>query len=337
MLQKAQGQNSPVRVQTGGKLYVAGEYAILTPGQTSLIHFIPIKMTARVEGANRTQLSSDMFSYGVGREPDANYALIQASLDTFEAFTGQSLPALSLAITGKLEKDGVKYGIGSSGSVVVLVIKALAKFCQVTLDKDTLFKLACYTLLKQGDNGSMGDLACIVYEDLIAYQSFDRKALAAQIDKQSLAELLAMDWGYEIRVVAPKLPATFLVGWTKQAAISKDMITAAKSRISADFLQESETAVQEAIIALETKDKALLKAGLTRASQALEQLSPAIYVDKLKTLKEATVGLDAIAKSSGAGGGDCGIAYAFDASSRQELLESWQQAGIELLYEENLT
>ena len=110
---------SRARVKTGGKLYIAGEYSVLTPEQTALIQFIPIFMSAEVKEAPSTQLSSDMFDYSVSREPDANYALIQEALNTFEAYCGENLPTLDLSITGKLERDGVKFGIGSSGSVVV--------------------------------------------------------------------------------------------------------------------------------------------------------------------------------------------------------------------------
>ena len=203
---------SRVRVKTGGKLYIAGEYSVLTPGQTALIQFIPIFMSAEVKEAPSTQLSSDMFDYSVNREPDANYALIQEALNTFEAYCGEDLPALDLSITGKLERDGVKFGIGSSGSVVVLTLKALAAALQKDLSKDILFKLASYTLLKQGDNGSMGDLACIVYEDLISYRSFDRAKIAELIDQKTLTELLEKDWGYRIRPVVPALKTHFLVG-----------------------------------------------------------------------------------------------------------------------------
>lgn len=320
-------------VKTGGKLYIAGEYSVLTPGQTALIQFIPIFMSAEVKEASRTQLSSDMFDYSVGREPDANYALIQEALNTFEVYCGENLPALDLSITGKLERDGVKFGIGSSGSVVVLTLKALATALQKDLSKDLLFKLASYTLLKQGDNGSMGDLACIVYEDLVSYRSFDRVKIAELIDQMTLSELLERNWGYRIRPVEPVLQAHFLVGWTKQAVISKDMVKMAKSRISSKYLTETEVAVQAAIMALETGNKNLLKSSLQAVSDQLESLSPDIYVDKLKKLKEAEQGLDAIAKSSGAGGGDCGIAFAFDQASRDILIGRWQQEGIELLYE----
>ena len=323
---------SQVTVKTGGKLYIAGEYSVLTAGQTALIQFIPIFMSAEVKEAQTTQLSSDMFDYSVSREPDANYALIQEALNTFEAFCGEKLPALDLSITGKLERDGVKFGIGSSGSVVVLTLKALAAALQKDLSEDILFKLASYTLLKQGDNGSMGDLACIVYENLVSYRSFDRAKIAELIDQMTLSELLEKDWGYRIRPVVPALKAHFLVGWTKQAAISKDMVKMAKSRISSKYLGETEVAVQAALKALETGDKNLLKSSLQAVSDQLESLSPDIYVDKLKKLK-AEQGLDAIAKSSGAGGGDCGIAFAFDQSSRDALVERWQQVGIELLYE----
>ena len=110
-------RQNQVTVKTGGKLYIAGEYSVLTAGQTALIQFIPIFMSAEVKEAPSTQLSSDMFDYSVGREPDANYALIQEALNTLEAFCGEKLPALDLSITGKLERDGVKFGIGSSRCV----------------------------------------------------------------------------------------------------------------------------------------------------------------------------------------------------------------------------
>lgn len=36
-----------VTVKTGGKLYIAGEYSVLTPGQTALIQFIPYFYVSR--------------------------------------------------------------------------------------------------------------------------------------------------------------------------------------------------------------------------------------------------------------------------------------------------
>ena len=43
---------------------------------------------------------------------------------------------------------------------------------------------------------------------------------------------------------------------------------------------------------------------------------------------------DAVAKSSGSGGGDCGIALAFEQKDRDTLISKWQEADIVLLYQE---
>ena len=50
----------------------------------------------------------------------------------------------------------------------------------------------------------------------------------------------------------------------------------------------------------------------------------------------ATKNLDICAKSSGAGGGDCGIAFSFDEKDTKIVVEKWKKLGIELLYSEKL-
>lgn len=329
-----------IEVKTGGKLYVAGEYAILAPKQTALLAFIPIYMRANIQPSSTYQLSSDMFDYSCDMaSPDANYALIQEAVAVMEEYVlacGQKLQPFSLAITGKLERDGLKLGIGSSGSVVVLTLKAMAALYQIDVSADLLFKLAAYVLLKRGDNGSMGDIACISYESLIAYTAFDREAVRRQIDSHSLQEVLASDWGYSIRPVHSVLDIDFLVGWTRQPSISKDMIKRVKGSIDEAFLTETNQQVLRLITALETGDKPAIKDSLEMVSTLLDQLSPAIYNDSLRRLKTASSGLDCVAKSSGSGGGDCGIALSFDEKSSQTLTERWRKEGITLLLQERL-
>ena len=41
----------------------------------------------------------------------------------------------------------------------------------------------------------MGDLACIVAEDLVLYQSFDRQKVATWLEVENLATVLKRDWG----------------------------------------------------------------------------------------------------------------------------------------------
>ena len=327
------------RVQTCGKLYLAGEYAVLTAGQPAIIKAIPIYMTGEIQAAPDYRLTSDMFEHSASLEPDPDYALIQetiGSMNTYLLALGYQLQPFSLKISGKMEREGKKLGIGSSGSVVILTLKAMAALYELDLKPELLFKLASYVLLERGDNGSMGDLACIVYEDLIYYRSFDRELFRKHMGKVDLPQLLAEDWGFEIRGIKPRLVMDFLVGWTKQPAISKDLVNQVKSAISGSFLTGSRMQVDTLERALLAGDKLAIQSSLEKASQLLERLSPAIYTDRLKVLKETAEGLNCVAKSSGAGGGDCGIALSFDAASSKQLIQAWQEAGIELLYRERM-
>lgn len=327
------------RVQTCGKLYLAGEYAVLTAGQPAIIKAIPIYMTGEIQAASAYCLTSDMFDHSANLKPDPDYALIQetvAVMNTYLLALGYQLQPFSLKISGKMERDGKKFGIGSSGSVVILTIKAMAALYELDLEPEPLFKLASYVLLKCGDNGSMGDLACIAYEDLIYYRSFDRELVRKRMDKVDLPQLLAEDWDFKIRIIKPCLAMDFLVGWTKQPAISKDLVNQVKSAISESFLTGSRTQVDALERALLAGEQPVIQSSLEKASQLLERLSPAIYTDRLKVLKEAAEGLNCVAKSSGAGGGDCGIALSFDAASSKQLIQAWREAGIELLYRERM-
>ena len=260
------------RVQTCGKLYLAGEYAVLTAGQPAIIKAIPIYMTAEIQTAPDYHLTSDMFEHSSNLEPDLDYVLIQetvGAMNTYLLALGYQLQPFSLKISGKMERDGKKFGIGSSGSVVILTLKAMAGLYELDLEPELLFKLASYVLLKRGDNGSMGDLACIAYEDLIYYRSFDRELVRKRMDKVDLQQLLAEDWGFEIRSIKPCLAMDFLVGWTKQPAISKDLVNQVKSAISESFLTGSRTQVDALERALLAGDKLAIQSSLEKAIQLL--------------------------------------------------------------------
>ena len=328
-----------IAVKTCGKLYWAGEYAILEPGQLALIKAIPIYMKAEIAFSENYRIYSDMFDFAVDLTPNPDYSLIQdtiALVNDFLADRGQTLRPFSLEIRGKMEREGKKFGLGSSGSVVVLVVKALLALYNLSVDQELLFKLASAVLLKRGDNGSMGDLACIVAEDLVLYQSFDRQKVAAWLEEENLATVLERDWGFSISQVQPALKCDFLVGWTKEVAVSSDMIQQIKQNIDQNFLTSSKATVVTLVESLEQGNVEKIIEQVEKASQLLEGLSTDIYTPSLRELKMANQGLQAVAKSSGAGGGDCGIALSFDAQSTETLKNRWADLGIELLYQERI-
>jgi len=168
----------------------------------------------------------------------------------------------------------------------------------------------------------------------VLYRSCDRQRVAAWLEEENLATVLERDWGFSISQVQPALECDFLVGWTKEVAVSSDMIQQIKQNIDQNFLASSKATVATLVETLEQGKAEKIIEQVETASQLLEGLSTDIYTPSLRQLKEASQGLQAVAKSSGAGGGDCGIALSFDAQSTETLKNRWANLGIELLYQE---
>ena len=258
-----------IAVKTCGKLYWAGEYAILEPGQLALIKDIPIYMKGEIAFSDSYRIYSDMFDFAVDLTPNPAYSVIQetiALVEDFLVYRGQILQSFSLEIRGKMEREGKKFGLGSSGSVVVL----------------------------------------------------------------------ERDWGFSISHVQPALECDFLVGWTKEVAVSSHMVQQIKQNINQNFLSSSKETVATLVEALEQGEAEKIIEQVEVASKLLEGLSADIYTPSLRQLKEASQDLQAVAKSSGAGGGDCGIALSFDVQSTETLKNRWTYLGIELLYQERI-
>ena len=99
------------QVQTGGKLYLAGEYAVLTPGYGAVIQFIPIYLSATIQESRSYQLASDLFGYKVDLTPNKDYALIQETIQLMEEWVkdqGIAPKPFDLHLRGTLGEEGKK-------------------------------------------------------------------------------------------------------------------------------------------------------------------------------------------------------------------------------------
>jgi len=327
-------------VKTGGKLYIAGEYSVLIPNQSAIIKNIDIFMKAEIKFSEKYSIYSDMYDYSVTlEEDDKNYSLITETVNIVNEYLqlkGIHIKPFNMKITGKMEKNGRKYGIGSSGSVTVLVVKAMSKLYSYDISEEELFKLSSYVLLKRGDNGSMGDIACISYENPVMYTSFDRNLIKEKMKKSSLGEIMDLQWGYKIEKIDCPEKYEFLVGWTGIPSISGKMIIEVKNSINKEFLEKSEEIVRNLKNGIEQGNKEIISENIEENGKLLSLLHKKIYSQKLLELVESAEGLDICAKSSGAGGGDCGIAISFNKNDTEKLLERWESKGIELLYKSEL-
>ncbi len=327
-------------VKTGGKLYIAGEYSVLTSSQSAIIKNIDIFMQAEIKFSEKYSIYSDMYDYSVTlEENNANYSLITETVKTVNEYLqlkGVDVKPFNMKITGKMEKNGKKYGIGSSGSITVLTVKAMSKLYSYEISSEEVFKLSSYVLLKRGDNGSMGDIACISYGSLVMYTSFDRNFIKEKMKNSSLSEIMNLEWGYKIEKINCPGKLEFLVGWTGIPSISGKMIVEVKNSINSDFLEKSEKIVQNLKKGIEEGNKKIILENIGENGKLLSLLHKKIYSQKLLELVESAEGLDICAKSSGAGGGDCGIAISFNKNDTEKLLGRWESRGIELLYKSEL-
>ena len=327
-------------VKTGGKLYIAGEYSVLTPNQSAIIKNIDIFMQAEIKFSEKYSIYSDMYDYSVTlEEDDENYSLITETVKTVNEYLqlkGVDIQPFDMKITGKMERNGKKYGIGSSGSVTVLTVKAMAKLYSYNISSEEFFKLSSYVLLKRGDNGSMGDIACISYENPVMYTSFDRNLIKEKMKNSSLREIMDLQWGYKIEKIDCPEKYEFLAGWTGIPSISGKMIIEVKNSINKEFLEKSEEIVRNLKNGIEQGNKKIISENVEENSKLLKMMHEKIYSWKLLELVESAEGLDICAKSSGAGGGDCGIAISFNRNDTEKLLERWESRGIELLYKSEL-
>ncbi len=326
-------------VKTCGKLYVGGEYAVLFKGQSAIIKNINIFMYGEVFFSNEYSIKSDMFDYSVSLEYDKNYSLIQETILMMNEYLlkkGREIQPFHLKITGKMEKNGKKYGIGSSGSVVVLTVKAINELYNLNLTKDMIFKLATYVLLKRGDNGSMGDIACISYENMIMFCGFDKDKVCENIKNKNIIDVLNEDWGYKIEEIKCNINCEFLVAWTKEPSISSEMIKKVKAKIDKNFLEKTEKNVLELKKAFENGDKNQIIENIKNIGSLLYNLDKNIYSEKLKQVVFSQIDLDIITKSSGAGGGDCGIAISFNENHTKIIEKRWSEHDIEVLYKEKM-
>ena len=87
-----------------------------------------------------------------------------------------------------------------------------------------------------------------------------------------MATVLERDWGFSISQVRPALECDFLVGWTKEVAVSSHMVQQIKQNINQNFLTSSKETVASLVESLE-QGKVEKKHRASRSSQqALRRL-----------------------------------------------------------------
>ncbi|WP_025729082.1 phosphomevalonate kinase [Atopobacter phocae] len=350
-----------IKMSAPGKLYIAGEYAVVQPQHLALITPTPQRIHVEITPSTQSgSIHSPLFTQMpvkwyrrqgqlVLDQRENPYHLIVAALQVVEELVHElDLDAryYHLNVTSELNRqDGVKYGLGSSGAVTVATVKAALAFYGLDYFMDqplNIFKLAAISHLRINHNGSAGDLATSTFEQSILYSSFDRDWVRNQLAHgASLLTLLEITWpSLEIRPFTIHPSIQMLVGWTGVPASTTDTLDELEDVQSNLMLTDemfgaqSDRYVLDLKSALEHGNWSSIKENIAQLRQLLLQYTAQHHITletpPLQELIQLSQAHQLAAKSSGAGGGDCGICFypAQEAHRADELKQNWQDKQI---------
>ena len=342
-----------------GKMFIAGEYAVLEPGHPALLVAVDRQVGVTVSAPEDAEVvvESDLRPgptrlrrRGGGLDADDEHqeldglSHVMSAIDVVDDLLIENglrpLP-IHVSVRSDLHRDGTKFGLGSSGAVTVATVTAVAAYCGMELTREARFRLAMLATARRDTGSSGGDLAASVWGGWIAYRSPDRVAVLDLVQRRGITEMMRAPWpGFRLQQLPPPRGLTLQVGWTGQPASTSTLAgrlgtgewrgSVAERR----FLARSDECVQAAIGALERGDDRELQHRIRQARQVLAALDDearlGIFTPRLTALCDAAEAVGGAAKPSGAGGGDCGIAL-LDATAQEDILqlrEKWAAAGV---------
>jgi len=344
-----------IEFRAHGKLFVAGEYAVVEPGQPSVIIALDRAITARVaEGHGAGSVHSEEYGHlpltwtraedGIALDREHHpYDYVMATIDLVEKLRGELgiEPRFhDLRISSQLDDaSGRKFGLGSSAAVTVATVGALDRFYGLGLSQRQRFQVALLATIRVNPRASGGDLAASTFGGWLRYSAPDRERLASQLDARTVSDILhdAEAWdGFDVQRLPAPENLRLLVGWTGSPASTTKLVGVVRRHRNGGyqaFLDDSRACVDDLTTGLQTGDAARTLDALRRARGLMQRLGDSvgssIETERLTTLCDVVERAGGAAKPSGAGGGDCGIALVPTTSDTAEsdtagILREWE-------------
>lgn len=349
-----------IETRAPGKLYIAGEYAVVEPGEPAVLvavdRYLSVRLT-EASGEGRVRSSAYERSPLVwvrdrdsGRivpthEPSDYVFSAIAAVEQLRAERRLRPRYFDLDIGSELDDEsGRKFGLGSSAAVTVAVIAALDEFYGLGLGLVDRCRLALLATVEVAPRASGGDLAASTFGGWIRYTSPDRETLRAHRGRHGITATLESEeaWrGFGVTRLPEPEGLQLLVGWTGSPA-STDLLVAEVGRTArvasegradegASFVERSRARVDALVHGL-ARDRTGALDAVRGARGLLQELGASsgirIETEQLRALCEIAERHGAAAKPSGAGGGDCGIVLAPADLDPSGILREWEAHGI---------
>jgi phosphomevalonate kinase len=249
-----------------------------------------------------------------GELPGGDVGAVLAAVRVVRAWGALPAGALEVRVDSRpFLEDGAKLGLGRSAATIVAAVAALLGASGRQARAERLEIAVAAHALFQGGQGSGADVAAAVDGGVVeVVREGDRLAIADR-----------------------RLPGLDLVvGWTREPASTVPLLRRFASAATEEppALRELCVVARAAASAIAAGDRAALLESVDRSAALLDRLGQEtrlpIVTPALRQLVEAARAAGAVAKPSGAGGGDCGIALADSPASAAAVRAAWQAEGI---------
>jgi phosphomevalonate kinase len=335
-----------MKIEVFGKLYVAGEYAIVSVQSPALLLKTPQGMTLTVDAAPRNAFHSSQVGTLHWDWTDltplhAHPYLLQA-LDVAHRYLSElKLPIANIAITVQSDLDSPrhqKYGFGSSGALTVGVIEAVLAHHGQHVAGERLYRLAVIAQAALGRETSYGDLACSAMKQAVYYERFT-PSWQAKLTELSLIELLTEPWPGCVLAPLGPLKHPCLAVYTNTSADSHALVTAMRAHQDSPAFQSYLSALHRELPELKatwsSTHSSAFMASLGRLQDALSALAEAtgiaLVIPAMATIDALVRPLKGRMKLSGAGGGDCVLCVFEEPQSLVQARRVLHAAGFETL------
>lgn len=311
-----------VRASAPAKLILAGEWSVLEPHGSAVVLAVDERLVVEARRADAWSVARGAV-YHLDDEHDAEGAPQELRfLATVLELARRSRPETALALESL--PGGVTAGLGSSAAVVSASVLALYAVRGETPSREELFADAFEAHHRaQKGKGSGCDVAAACYGGLIGYRR--RGEELPRITALDLAVLPPL----AVAHAGPKASTTALIAALGRA----ERESPASYRLVIEGLERAAQRVAEALERREATTSVL--SALEASAQHLTELDALsggrLEPPPVRELLDLARAEGATAKISGAGGGDCVLAFADEPARRVCVEEAWARAGYRVL------
>ena len=311
-----------VRASAPGKLFLTGEWAVLrnAPALVAAIDRRAVVDVALREGTGAVVVHSVAERSSIHLGPEAQLggdAAAVAAVLQFLRPQGGIEGEIIVDSCAFLAEEGKKLGLGRSAATLAAVsVAVLAAFGERARERVLTTALAANQLLQDG-LGSGADVVAAIDGGIVEVRR----------------------WGEQLGVTARTLPAgvEVVAAWTGTSAPTAALLRRFEARMqhrseeAHHAMRELKMAAEDAATAAARDDAPGFLHAADRAGRWIDELGLALdlplVTPALRRLTELARRPDVAAKPSGAGGGDCGIAFVRSPALAGAVRTAWRDAG----------